>query len=232
MLSDLLDRLLSMDDSVIYCVVWLLVFAEDALFVGFVFPGESAAILGGVAASLGTVSLVGISGVVVSAAILGDTVSYLIGRWLGARLVRMRFLRKRDSWMRRAQSQLAVRGGAAVFVGRFVTFFHAVMPALAGAARMPYRRFFLYNAAGGVVWGVATVLLGYLAGTSYTAVERVAGRAVAAGVALIVVVAFVAWRIRGAHRECGRPEQADRSAVDGPDDGVGTDDVADSGGRR
>ncbi|MFY1632886.1 DedA family protein [Solwaraspora sp. WMMB335] len=195
-----------MDGTFVYLLVWVLVFAEDALFVGFVFPGETAAILGGVAASLGTISLAGITVVVVSAAVAGDTASYLIGRAFGARLLRLRFLRKRQAWVQRAQHQLAVRGGAAVFVGRFVTFFHSVMPALAGAAHMPYRRFFLYNVTGALVWGIGTVLIGYLAGTSYTAIEQVAGPAAAIGVAVLAVTTFVIWRIRSARRECAAEE--------------------------
>ncbi|MDG4766813.1 DedA family protein [Solwaraspora sp. WMMD406] len=210
MLSDWLERLLSLDGMLIYLLVWLLVFAEDALFVGFVFPGETAAILGGVAASLGTISLAGITVVVVTAAVAGDTASYLIGRALGPRLLRMRFLRNRQSWVRRAQDRLAARGGMAVFVGRFVTFFHAVMPALAGAAHMPYRRFFVYNVAGALIWGTGTVAIGYLAGTSYAAIEDVAGQAVAAVIAVVVVVGFVVWRVRVARRECG-PGRCDPS---------------------
>lgn len=207
MLTDWLEQLLSMDEALIYLLVWLLVFAEDALFIGFVFPGETAAILGGVAASLGTVSLPGIAVVVVSAAIAGDTASYLIGRLFGTRLLRLRFLRRRQSWVQRAQDQLAARGGMAVFIGRFVTFFHAVMPALAGAARMPYRRFFAYNVAGALIWGIGTVAIGYVAGTSYAAIERVAGRAAAVVVAVLALGAFVVWRVRSARREC-RPDPA------------------------
>ncbi|WP_326554448.1 DedA family protein [Micromonospora sp. NBC_01813] len=208
MLTDWLDHLLSLDGTLIYLLVWLLVFAEDALFVGFVFPGETAAILGGVAASLGIISLPGITVVVITAAIAGDTASYLIGRALGPRLLRLPFLRRRQTWMQRAQDQLATRGGVAVFVGRFVTFFHAVMPALAGASHMPYRRFFLYNVAGGLIWGFGTVLIGYLAGSSYAAIEDVAGRAAAVGVAVLVIGAFVLWRVRSARREC-TPGSAD-----------------------
>jgi len=213
-LSDWLQRLLSMDSALIYLLVGLLVFAEDALFVGFVFPGETAAVLGGVAASLGTISLPGITVVVVSAAVAGDTTSYLIGRALGPRLLRMRFLRKRQAWVRRAQHQLAVRGGTAVFVGRFVTFFHAVMPALAGAAHMPYRRFFLYNVAGALVWGIGTVLIGYLAGSSYAAIEEVAGRAAAVVVAVLALGALVIWRLRAARRECA-PDAASGQSTSG-----------------
>lgn len=200
-MSAWLERLLAMNGSLLYVLVWLLVFAEDALFIGFVVPGETAAILGGVAASLGHVSLIGMMAVVVAAAILGDTVSYLVGRWLGPRLLDTRPLRKRQARLRRAEERLAERGGSAVFLGRFVTFLHAVMPALAGAARMPYLRFLAYNAPGGILWGVGSVLLGYLAGASYRAIGSAAGGVAATVVAVITVTAVVVWRIRKARRE-------------------------------
>ena len=93
-----------------------------------------------------------------------------------------------------ARSLLARRGAVAVFLGRSVAFFRAVMPALAGMALMPYRRFLVANAAGGLVWGVATVLLGYLAGNSYQRVEKAFGRGAAIAVAAVVLVAIGAWR--------------------------------------
>jgi len=83
-----------------------------------------------------------------------------------------------------------------VFLGRFVAFFRAVMPALAGTAEMRYPRFLAFNAAGGIVWGTGVVLLGYLAGSSYAAVERTVGRGLAIALAVVVVVALVVWRIR------------------------------------
>lgn len=199
-MSDWPERLLSLDGTLVYLLVGLLVFAEDALFIGFVIPGETAAILSGVAASTGHVSLVGVTAVVITAAILGDTVAYAIGRCLGPRLLQLRFLRNRQARLRRAQEQLARRGGAAIFLGRFVTFLHAVMPALAGAARMPYLRFAMYNALGGVVWGLGTVGLGYLAGSSYAAIGKIAGQGAAIVVPLIAVTALIVWRVRRARQ--------------------------------
>jgi len=195
-------RLLGLDGTLIYLLVGLLVFAEDAIFIGFLVPGETAAILGGVAASLDHASLPGMMALVITAAILGDSAGYGIGRWLGQRLLGTRPLRRQRHRLRRAERQLAEKGGMAVFLGRFVTFLHAVMPFLAGVARMPYPRFLAYNAAGGVVWGVGTVLLGYLAGASYGAIARIAGNAAAAVVAVIGVTALIVWRIRRSRRAC------------------------------
>jgi membrane-associated protein len=95
-----------------------------------------------------------------------------------------------------AQGFLARRGGSAVFLGRWVAFFRAVMPFLAGTSRMPYFRFLGYNAAGGIAWGAAVTLLGYAAGASYAKVEKIFGRDAAFIVAGIAVLALVVWRVR------------------------------------
>lgn len=87
-----------------------------------------------------------------------------------------------------------------MFLGRWVAFFRAVMPALAGTARMPYARFLAYNAAGGIAWGTVVVLLGYAASASYTKVEKAIGRGSALAV-LVVLAALLGWRIRKHHAE-------------------------------
>ncbi|TWD83021.1 membrane protein DedA with SNARE-associated domain [Kribbella amoyensis] len=195
-MTRLTDWLLGLDGLPVYALVGLLVFAEDALFVGFVLPGETAAVLGGVAASLGHVSLPGILLVVIFAAILGDTVGYELGRTFGPKLLGSRFLVRRADRLDAARKQLAERGGTAVFFGRFVAFFRATMPALAGLSRMHYPKFLAYNAAGGAVWGTAVVLIGYLAGNSYAQIEKTFGRATALIALAVVLAAVVTWRIR------------------------------------
>ena len=79
-MTGLLDHLFNLNPVWVYLVVTALVFAEDALFVGFVLPGETAAVLGGVIASRGHVHLTLVIVLVVAAAILGDTVGYELGR--------------------------------------------------------------------------------------------------------------------------------------------------------
>jgi membrane-associated protein len=192
----ILNQLLGLHGVVVYVIVGGLVFAEDALFIGFLLPGETAAILGGVAASRGNVSLTVVCLVVVVAAIVGDSVGYEIGARYGPRLLSLRVLRRRQDRIDAARETLARRGGPAVFVGRYVAFLRAVMPFLSGVSHMPYWRFLAFNAAGGLTWGIGSVLLGYLAGNSYAAIERTFGRAVALAVAALVVVGLVVWIIR------------------------------------
>lgn len=202
-MSGLVDHLLGVPGWVVLLVTGLVVFSEDALFLGFVLPGEAVALLAGVAAKLGHVSLAAVLAVVVVAAVVGDTVGYEVGRHFGGRVLRLRVLERRRARLDDARSLLARRGGSAVFLGRWVAFFRAVMPALAGTARMPYPRFLAYNAAGGVAWGTTVVLAGYAAGASYAQVERSLGRWTAVAVAAVVVLGLLTWRIRARHRGPG-----------------------------
>jgi membrane-associated protein len=173
-------------------------------------PGETAAVLGGVAASLGHASLAEMMVSVVAAAIVGDSVGYEVGRhfghvWWPAGCCAA----AGNAWTGPGSSWLA-GGGAAVFLGRFVAFFRAVMPAPAGTAEMRYPRFLAYNAAGGIVWGAGVVLLGYLAGNSYAAVERTVGRGLALAAAAIVGVALIVWRVRNHRTERRATHRGDR----------------------
>ncbi|RKS72425.1 membrane protein DedA with SNARE-associated domain [Motilibacter peucedani] len=193
--KDLADRLLNVAPGWVYLIVTLVVFAEDAFFLGFVLPGETVAVLGGVAASQGHVSFPVMLVLVVLAAIVGDSVGYELGRILGPRMLRNRLLAGRREQLEAAQRFLARRGGMAVLLGRWVAFFRAVMPALAGCAEMHYRKFLVYNALGGVIWGSIVVTVGYVAGDSYKRVEAQLGRGVAAAAAVVVVGLLLAWHV-------------------------------------
>jgi membrane-associated protein len=203
--TGLIDRVLGQPGWLVLLIAGAVVFAEDALFVGFVLPGETVAVLAGASAKLGHVSLAAVLAVVIVAAIVGDTVGYEIGRRAGDRVLRLRFLAERGERLDAARSFLARRGGSAVLLGRWVAFFRAVMPALAGTARMPYARFLVWNALGGVAWGAAVVLIGYAAGASYARVEKSVGRDAGYVVAGLLVLALVVTlvRRRRAHRGAG-----------------------------
>ena len=198
-MTGFVDGVLNVSPLVAYIVVFCLVFAEDALFVGFVIPGETAAVLGGVVASRGQVQLWLMIVLVVMAAITGDSTGYEVGKHFGPRLLKLKIFNRHRDQLDKAQDFLRRRGGSAVFLGRFTAFFRAVMPALAGTSRMPYGKFLAYNAAGGIVWGIGFVLLGFLAGNSYEAVAKAAGRDIAVVIGIVVVLALIVWRIRS-HR--------------------------------
>jgi membrane protein DedA with SNARE-associated domain len=192
---------------VAYLVIAALVFGETAVFVGFVLPGEIATILGGVLASRGHVTLAVLVLVVVAAAITGPFVGYEIGRRTGDRLFAAKALRRVRGGAERTRSVLTKRGGAAVFLGRFIAVARAIMPAAAGAAGVRLATFAIYNVLGGLLWGVGYCLLGYLAGSAYAVVERRVGTGLAIAIGAVVVVAAVVWAIRR-HRAPAEPAEA------------------------
>jgi membrane-associated protein len=218
--THLLDDLLLVPPAVAYLVIGLLTFAEAAAFIGFVLPGETAVILGGALAATHRLSLTALLVLVVSAAVLGDTVGYEVGKHAGPRLLASRLLRRHRARIDAARDVLRRRGGPAVLIGRFTAFLRAVTPALAGLSRMPYCTFLPYNAAGALVWGVGATLLGYFAGASYQRVEQAVGRGSAGLLVLLVLVGAAVWhrrRARGAgrgsseSRQAPKPEQHDIS---------------------
>jgi membrane protein DedA with SNARE-associated domain len=171
----IIDPLLGLHGTVAYSIVGVVAFAEAAAFVGFVLPGETAVVLGGVLAYRHAVSLPIMMAVVVIAAISGDSVGYEVGKRYGQRLLALPVFNRHRQAIDNGRARLQTNGGPAVLLSRFTAFLRAVMPGLAGASRMPYRKFLTWNAAGGIAWGVGFTLLGYLAGASYKTIESYAG---------------------------------------------------------
>jgi membrane protein DedA with SNARE-associated domain len=212
-----------------YLVVAALVFGETAVFLGFVLPGEAAVVLGGVLASRGHVSIVLLVTVVVIAAILGPLVGYEIGRRMGDRLFAARVLRRIPGGVARARSTLQARGGVGVLIGRFVAILRALVPAVAGAAQVPYRTFFFFNAVGGIIWGVGYCLLGYLAGSAYVVVEKRVGAGLAVVIAALVLAAVGTWAVRR-HRAAGGGDARGGDARGGAANGGAANGGAANGG--
>jgi membrane-associated protein len=219
-LTSIVSGLDHLSGWVAYALIAALVFGETAVFLGFVLPGEAAVVIGGVLASRGHLSLATLSAVVVVAAVLGPMVGYEIGSRMGDRLFGARALRRMPGGPQRARTALRDRGALAVLLGRFVAFVRAVMPAAAGAVRVPYRTFLLYNVIGGIVWGVGYCLLGYLAGSAYSAVESRVGTGLAIAVALVVVAAVAVWVVRRRRAAASGYEVTDGAPVSG---GAGPD---------
>lgn len=195
-MSDLLALLLDQPPWVILSIAGLVVFGECALLVGMVLPGETVAVLAGAAAAIGQTSLASVLVVVLAAAILGDNVGYAVGRRVGPRLHRRVTNPARRQRLAGAEARLRLRGGLAVFLGRWTPFVRSVMPSLAGISRMPYPKFLAWDLLGAGSWAIGSVLAGYAAGKSYAQVVSWFGTvgAVLLGGFLIVGVAVWSWR--------------------------------------
>jgi membrane-associated protein len=200
MLQSVVHTLLDVPPWIALVIIASLVFGEAGLLFGFVLPGETAVVYGGVLASAGRVSVLLVLAVVYVAAVAGDSLGFEVGRKLGPRMTRAPVLRHHPDRIASAQAYLRRRGGRAVVMGRFTAFLRAVMPGLAGASRMGYRRFLVFNATGGVLWGSACVLLGYFAAHSISTITHALGVTSGALVAFIALGLAWAWhrRSRGA----------------------------------
>jgi len=208
-IGHLADWILGLDPIWIYVVVALLVFLEDAVFVGFAIPGETAAVVAGVASSFGHVHVWVAALIVVVAAIVGDSVGYEVGKhFFGPKVLDGRLFAKHHERIARAQDLIRRRGGLAVFLGRWTAFLRAMMPALAGSAHMRYRKFLVWNAVGGIAWGTLYVVLGHLAGSSYHLIEQKAGRYAAIALVVVIVVGLVVWHFRR-EREAEDPDHVE-----------------------
>jgi membrane-associated protein len=141
--------------------------------------------------------------VTVVGAVIGDNVGYALGRHLGRPWLERHghLVGMHGGVLVRVDLLFARHGGKAVLVGRFIGFLRAMAPFVAGASRMPYGAFVLYNAPGAITWGVGFVLLGYILGESWTIAERWIGR-VGAVVGALVIVAVAVWfrRVRSRAR--------------------------------
>jgi membrane protein DedA with SNARE-associated domain len=195
-----IDAIESVPPLPAYAIIAALVFGEAAVFIGFVLPGETAVLLGGFLASTHHLSIVTLCILVFASAVIGDSVGFEVGKAFGRRILAWRMFESHHAQVDSALDFLQRRGGPAVFLGRFTAFFRAVMPGLAGVSRMRYRTFLVWNATGGLVWGVGFALIGYLAGSSY---ERVAGQIGKGSLVVIVVVVvggLVALHVRRRRR--------------------------------
>ena len=146
-----------------YALVGVMAFLETGAGVGLIAPGELAVILGGVAAGQGEVELVPLIALVWVCAVAGDTLSYVLGRRLGRGFLLEHGHRVKLTPDRLEQFDryFARHGGKTILFGRFIGWVRALAPFIAGASRMPARRFLPATIVSAGLWAVACTLLGY-----------------------------------------------------------------------
>lgn len=169
-------------------LLFAVVAAESA---GVPLPGETALIAAAILAARGHYSIVSVIAVAASAAIIGDNVGYWIGRVGGRKLLERWGPVKRyaDKAIPPGERFFEKHGGKTVFIGRFVAVLRVTAAWLAGITHMTWWRFFLWNAAGGIVWATGVSLLAYYFGKA--AADAVQTYGIYALVALVVVAVIV-----------------------------------------
>ena len=182
-----------------YLVVGLATFLENSIGAGLVVPGETLVILGGFYARIGDppLSLPLISAVAVTFAVLGDNVGYFLGRRYGRGLLERIGPRIGISLEKIAYAERYYEdhGGKTVFLGRFIPVVRSVGFLLAGAAKLEWRRFIVYDIAGAAIWGIGHTVLGYFIGATIETWEPYLTRfGVLLGVLLVGWIVFTRWR--------------------------------------
>ena len=159
--------------SPLFFLLIFLAFAEAAVFVGFVLPGETSLLIGGVLAHSKVWPLWLFIICAIVGAIAGDSVGYEVGKHFGTRIKTSGFGRLiGDKRWKIAEHIFAQYHGRAIFFGRAQALLRALVPALAGMHQVPYRTFIKWNAAGGIVFSSVVIILGYAFANSLPSLEK------------------------------------------------------------
>jgi membrane-associated protein len=175
MLTTLFYSLLALDQTLaqlavqygpwLYALLFVIIFAETGLVVFPFLPGDSILFIAGTVAATAGLDVHVLVVVLIVAAILGDTVNYSVGHYIGPRV----FDKPDSRWfkqahLRRTQEFYDRYGGVTIIIGRFVPIVRTFAPFLAGVAGMTYRKFLSFNVVGAVAWIASLVYAGYLFG--------------------------------------------------------------------
>lgn len=176
-----------------YLALAVLVGAES---MGVPLPGESALLAAGLLAHQGGLNIAAVIAVAAAAAVVGDNVGYLLGRRLGPVLFTRPgpLLEHRRRLLRRGELFFARHGPTAVFLARFFAGARVTAAWLAGANRMRWRTFLLWNALGGVAWAITFGLLGFLLGAGAERLVKAIGvYGFLVTLALVALAAALLW---------------------------------------
>ena len=191
--------------------VFVFLFAVfDAFFP--VVPSESLVIVAGTLAGAGDLNVVLVILAASSGAVVGDNISYAIGKWVGKRTVRRLFRHEKAhrgfDW---AEAQLEQRGSYIILVARFIPFGRTAVTFTAGYTDgLPWHRFIRYDIVAGLVWGTYATMLGYIGGKQF---EEQPWKGVVLGLAIAFGVAFTVEWVRK-RREKRRTDAAETAPAD------------------
>src|SRR5271167_2912551 len=193
-----------------YLAVFVIVALESA---GIPMPGETVLVTAAIFAASGTLKIYWVIGAAAAGAIIGDNCGYWIGREFGFPLIYRfgHYVRLDERRLKLGQYLFLRHGGKIVFFGRFVAILRAFAAFLAGVNKLPWGRFLIFNALGGIVWATLFGCGGYFLGLAF---ERYARPVGVAALVCAVVGAFAAQRFIAHHEQALRAEA--EAALPGP----------------
>ena len=180
-----------------YVGLTLIIFAETGLLVGFFLPGDSLLVTAGLLAARPQFGLnVYLLGVLLTvAAILGNSLGYVIGRTTGRRL-----FRKDDSLLfkkkhlLRAEAFYQLHGGKTLVIARFMPIVRTFVPVVAGMARMKFRTFSAYNVLGAVAWIWSMLFIGYFLGRFIPGIDHHIEKVILIVIFLSLLPGLISWQ--------------------------------------
>jgi membrane-associated protein len=148
-----------------YLIFFIIVFCETGLVVTPFLPGDSLLFVAGTFAALGSLNLTWLLVILSAAAILGDTINYWIGNYIGPKVFQMQNSRVfRKEYLDRTHQFYEKYGPITIVIGRFIPIIRTFAPFLAGVGSMTYGKFLTYNVVGGILWIASFTLGGYFFG--------------------------------------------------------------------
>ncbi|WP_292832033.1 VTT domain-containing protein [Microbacterium sp.] len=197
-LTWLLDAVQSVDPVVRTALAGAAIVLETSVLIGLIVPGDTIVIVA--ATAVGSVAeAVILIGVVVVGALIGESIGFGLGRWLGPRVrfSRLGALIGEHNWTR-AELYLRRRGGPAIFLSRFLPVLHSLVPLTVGMSGFAYRRFLAWTAPACVVWAIAYVSVAAAAAGTYRELAdqlHVAGYLFVGVLVLFLLVAYLIRRV-------------------------------------
>jgi len=181
-----------------YLAVGLLAFLETGAFIGLVAPGETTVIVGGLVAGQGQISLLLLIAIVWTCAVLGDLTSYALGRRLGRDFMVRHGARVKitEARLEQVEAFFERRGGQTILIGRFIGLVRAIAPFIAGASRMPLRKFLPYDVLGAGLWAMTFCVLGYVFWRSFDQLTAWVSRGLFAFGLFVAVVVGIVFLVR------------------------------------
>ena len=182
-----------------YVLLFAIILCETGLVVTPFLPGDSLLFAAGAMAALypDSLSILLLLGLLFIAAVLGDTLNYAIGRWVGPRAFRINAWFLKHEHLVQTQGFYERHGGKTIVLARFVPIIRTFAPFVAGVGRMHYPQFLYYNVVGGLAWVLACTLAGYFFGN--VPIVKKNFELVVVGIVLMSVLP-VAWEIWAARR--------------------------------
>lgn len=193
-MENILQPLFELSPFVIYLLLGLLCWSEGAFFLGFVTPGELAVVTGGILASRGHLEMDVLLGIVVLGTVAGNATGFYVGRRWGGQAMKWapleRFL---GPAIRKTRDFMYRRGEWAVVLSRVSTPTRIIVPFLAGASNVRYRRFVMLDVPASLVWAIVYATLGYVLGASWDVISEVSGTAALLILILFLLAVFIRW---------------------------------------